>query len=72
MNTFTITWDRVRYGEFPLEDLKKYAIYAEIEKTAEVFIEKITVKFTIDDTVNPLYVAYQIGQYIANHKLIVG
>jgi len=60
-----IKWDRLRQGEFPLEEFK------EIDNNAEINIEKlgalterITISTLIEEEENELEIAYEIGGYL--------
>ena len=61
----TIKWDRLRQGDFPIEEFKKTDTNAEIiiEKVSN-FKQKVTIKTLIEDDDNELEVAYEIGSYL--------
>jgi hypothetical protein len=61
----TITWDRLREGEFPAEQLKNISSSIEItSKKLERFTEIITISDQMEQDEDELVVAYELGRLI--------
>jgi hypothetical protein len=62
----TITWDKLRQGEFPEKELKECddAMQITIEKVSTLR-QKITLESTIPDEEDVCNVSYEIGSLIA-------
>ncbi|NBP67459.1 MAG: hypothetical protein EBR30_03710 [Cytophagia bacterium] len=66
---FSITWDRLNYGEFPTEEVKEADSNMSIsfEKISN-FQRKVTFKTLIENHESELEVAYTIGTFV--HSIV--
>jgi hypothetical protein len=66
---FSITWDRLNYGEFPTEEVKEADSNMSIsfEKVSN-FQRKVTFKTLIEEHESELEVAYTIGTFV--HSIV--
>lgn len=61
----TITWDKLRKGEFPEKELLELDSEMEIKYSIKsIFKEEITIETTIPEEENELEIAYSIGSLI--------
>jgi hypothetical protein len=60
-----IRWDRLRQGEFPLEEFKETDENAQISiEKLTALTQKITISTLIEEEENELEIAYEIGSYL--------
>ena len=66
MKSFTIIWDRLRQGSFPIEDLKSIKGIDIVVTKAGIFSEGITFTSNTDEEFD-LSLAFHIGQLVSSY-----